>query len=148
MVKKIALHFWSIRHQFFRYFSVGLSGLFFDMGSLYLLTDYFHILPVFAVMINGLFMINYIFLLNKYWTFKSTGVTHKQMIRFFILSIFNYFFAIGWMYVFNHELGLNDKLVRLSNIILAVAWNFLIYKYWVYSHVPAPIAIETEVEKV
>ena len=132
MLKKIILHFWSMRRQFAKYFIVGFSGLFLDMGSLYLLTEFLHVRPVFGVMINGLFMLNYIFFLNKHWTFKSTGVTHKQMVRFFILAGFNYIITIVWMFFFNHKMGIDYKLVRISNIIIAVAWNFLIYKYWVY----------------
>lgn len=132
MLKKIILHFWSMRRQFAKYFIVGFSGVFLDMGSLYLLTEFLHVRPVFGVMINGLFMLNYIFFLNKHWTFKSSGVTHKQIVRFFILSGFNYIITIVWMFFFNHKMGIDYKLVRISNIIIAVAWNFLIYKYWVY----------------
>ena len=141
MLKKIILHFWSMRRQFAKYFIVGFSGLFLDMGSLYLLTEFLHVRPVFGVMINGLFMLNYIFFLNKHWTFKSTGVTHKQMVRFFILAGFNYIVTIAWMFFFNHKMGIDYKLVRISNIIIAVAWNFLIYKYWVYRQDEKPVVL-------
>lgn len=132
MLKKIILHFWSMRRQFAKYFIVGFSGLFLDMGSLYLLTEVAHLRPVFGVMINGIFMLNYIFFLNKHWTFRSIGVTHKQMVRFFILAGFNYVISIGFMYLFNDKLGMNHFLARISNIAMAVAWNFFLYKYWVY----------------
>lgn len=134
MVKRFFLHFWLARHQFVRYFFVGFSGLFLDMGTLYVLTDLLYIRPVVAVGINGLLMLNYIFFLNKHWTFKSNGVTHKQMVRFFILAGFNYLVAIAWMFIFNEKLGIHHLLARVSNIIISVAWNFLIYKFWVYKH--------------
>ncbi len=133
-MKQLVLHLWSIRKQFFRYFLVGFSGLFLDMGSLYLLADYWHLTPYLAVMINGVFMINYIFFLNKHWTFKSQGVTHKQIVRFLILSGVNYLISIGWMFVFNEKMGINHLIARLMNILLSVAWNFVLYKYWVYKH--------------
>ncbi len=132
MIKKIILRFWSMRHQFVRYFVIGIGAVVLDVGSLYLLKEYLHLRPVVAVIINGVFILNYVFFLNKYWAFKSTGITHKQMIRFFILAGINYGIAIGWMYFFNHKFGLNYLLVRLANIALSVAWNFLLYKFWVY----------------
>ncbi len=138
MVKKIVLHFWSMRRQFVKYFIVGFSGFLLDLGTLIFLTDFLHIMPVVAVTINGLFMINYIFFLNKHWTFRTQGVTKRQMKRFLILAGANYIFGILWMYIFNHEFGFDAKLVRVANIALAVAWNFLLYKYWVYKHDEIP----------
>lgn len=141
MLKKLILHFWSMRRQFAKYFIVGFSGLFLDMGSLYILTEFLHVRPVFAVMINGIFMLNYIFFLNKHWTFRSSGVTHKQMVKFFILAGFNYVVAIGLMYLLHDKFGLNHFLARLSNIVISVAWNFFIYKYWVYKKEEVPAVV-------
>ena len=134
MIKKTFLYFWSMRQQFARYFIIGFSGVILDVGSLYLLKEYLHLRPVVAVIINGIFLLNYVFFLNKYWAFKSTGITHKQIVRFFILAGFNYVIAIAWMFIFNHKFGFNYLLVRIANIALSVAWNFLLYKYWVYKH--------------
>lgn len=134
MIKKIILYFWSMRHQFARYFIIGFSGVILDVGSLYLLKQYLQLRPVVAVIINGIFLLNYVFFLNKHWTFKSNGITHEQIIRFFILAGFNYAVSIGWMFFFNEKIGINYLLTRISNIALAVAWNFLLYKYWVYKH--------------
>ncbi|HSR88911.1 MAG TPA: GtrA family protein [Candidatus Udaeobacter sp.] len=132
MFKKTFLHFWSMRDQFIRYFVIGIGAVILDVGSLYLLKEYLHLRPVVAVIINGLFLFNYVFFLNKYWAFKSTGITHKQVIRFLILAGINYLISITWMYIFNHQLGFNYLWVRVANIALSVAWNFLLYRHWVY----------------
>ena len=134
MLKKLFLHLWSMRQQFARYFVIGLSGVILDIGSLYLLKEFLHFRPVVAVIINGVFLLNYVFFLNKHWAFKSQGITHKQMVRFFILAGLNYAISVVWMYIFNHKFGFNYLLVRIANIALSVAWNFLLYKYWVYKH--------------
>ena len=123
-----------MRHQFARYFVIGLSGVILDIGSLYLLKEYLHFRPVVAVIINGIFLLNYVIFLNKYWAFKSAGVTHKQIVRFFILAGINYAISVGWMYFFNEKLLINYLFARVANIALSVAWNFLLYKYWVYRH--------------
>ena len=133
-MKKLALHLWTSRYQFAKYFIIGFSGVVLDIGSLFLFKHYLGIRPVGAVIINQIFLINYVFFLNKHWAFKSKGVTHKQMIRFFILAGFNYVFSVTWMYVFNEKYGFNYLLIRIANIALAVAWNFLLYKHWVYKY--------------
>ena len=121
-----------MRHQFARYFVIGFSGVILDVGSLFLLKEYLHLRPVLAVIINGIFLLNYVFFLNKHWAFKSNGVTHKQMVRFFILAGFNYAISVGWMYIFNEKFAVHYLIARIANIALSVAWNFLLYRYWVY----------------
>ena len=101
-----------------------------------------------AVALNQILIINYVFFLNKYWSFKSDGQTVKQMIKFGVLMAWNYVFAILWMWLFTQLIsftlevnlfgGTRDLwylVVRLVNILLAVSWNFLLYKYWVYRKV-------------
>jgi putative flippase GtrA len=141
MLKKIILHFWSMRHQFVKYFIIGIGAVILDVGSLYLLKQNLHLRAFVAVVINGIFVLSYVFFLNKYWAFKSSGISHKQIIRFLILSGVNYAIAIGCMYIFNEKLGFNYLVVRLSNVALSVAWNFLLYKYWVYRQDEVPVVL-------
>ncbi|MBI2444176.1 MAG: GtrA family protein [Candidatus Magasanikbacteria bacterium] len=132
MIKKIVVHLWTLRHQFSRYFIIGVSAVILDIGTLYLLKEYLQIPPVWAVVINQAVLLNYVFWLNKHWSFRGSGVTHQQAVRFGILAGLNYAFSVGWMWLGNHQLQFNYLLVRLANIILSVGWNFLLYKYWVY----------------
>ena len=59
-------------------------------------------------------------------------MAHREMVRFLILAGVNYLISVAWMYVFNEKFGINYLLVRLANVALAVAWNFLLYRFWVY----------------
>ena len=131
-VKKLILHIWQLRQQFAKYFIIGTSGVLLDLGTLFIFKEYLSLKPVFAVVINQILIITYIFLLNKFWAFKAKGVTSQQLMRFLLVAFVNYVFAVFWMWVFNEVLGLNYLLVRLANIALSVSWNFLIYKHWVY----------------
>ncbi len=132
MLQKLFHYAWSIRKQFINYFITGFSGTFIDLGTFYLFNSVWHWRPVCAVVLNQLIILSYVFLLNKYWTFKARGMAHRQVARFFILFVFNYSFAIIWMWFWGEWLNYNANWVRLCNIILAVSWNFFIYKYWVY----------------
>lgn len=133
MIKKTLAFFWSHRTQFLKYFTVGVSAVGIDMISLILLKEFLGIKPVAAVFINQILIIFYVFFLNKNWSFKETGETRRQMIRFFAVVAYNYCFSVSAMYLFNHRLNFDYRLVRLGSIILAVSWNFFLYKYWVYA---------------
>ena len=121
-----------MRDQFIKYFITGLGAVFLDILSLYLLKEYLGLRAVWAVVINQIFILNYVFFVNKHWSFKSKGMTRREMKRFLTLAGLNYAVAVVWMLFFNEFLEFNYLLVRLANVALSVAWNFLLYKYWVY----------------
>ena len=129
---KIIKHFWNIRVQFARYFITGISGTLIDIGTLFVFANIFNIKPVIGVILNQAIIICYLFLLNKYWTFKNKHQTKQQLVRFVLVMGLNYLIAVIWMSFWNESLGYNYLLVRVVNIALSVGWNFLIYKHWVY----------------
>lgn len=131
-MKKIFVYFWSLRREFSKYFAIGFSGVVLDMVSLILFKEIFGWWPTFAVMVNQVVLLGFIFSANKYWTFRDKTMPHKQVVRFLLLAGFNYLFSVLTMYVFNHRLGFDYRWVRILTIALMVTWNFLLYKYWVY----------------
>lgn len=131
-MKKLFAYFWSLRRQFIKYFIIGITGVILDMTSLIFLKEVLGWMPTTAVIINQIFMLAYIFILNKYWTFKNKEMPHGQIVKFLTLAGFNYLFAVSAMYVFNHKFGFDYRLVRICSIALMVSWNFFLYKYWVY----------------
>lgn len=132
--KKIIDKFYS--KEFLRYFIVGSTSVLLDVGTLYILKQVLGWSAVMAVVINQIIIWIYVFFLNKFWTFSSKGNLTKQMIRYFILAIINYIIAIVWMWTLNGILGQNYLLVRMSNIVLATIWNFILYKIFVYKADP------------
>jgi putative flippase GtrA len=146
MIKKTFKFFWSLRRQFARYFVVGLTSFFLDMGSLIFLKEVMHVLPFLAVIANQAFILVFIFLMNKYWSFKNNTMTKRQILRFGIVVIFNYIFAVSAMYVFNHRLNIDYRLVRVGSIIMSVSWNFFLYKYFVYVTEKPVVQLEQAVE--
>ncbi len=132
MIKRIFKYFLGIRFEFIKYFVIGVSAVILDMMSLVLFKEIFGLQPVMAVVINQFFLLVYVFCLNKYWTFRDKTMPKRQVVRFLILVFFNYIIAVSVMYIFNQWLEFDYRLVRLGTIALAVSWNFLLYKYWVY----------------
>lgn len=119
--------------QFLRYFIVGCSAVLLDMATLYWLKTIIGLSAVWSIVINQLAMCSYVFLLNKYWVFTSSGAFARQAVRYFSLAAANYLIAIIWMWIFNEQIGFNYLLVRLVNIALSTAWNFLLYRFFVYT---------------
>ncbi|EKD43090.1 MAG: hypothetical protein ACD_72C00465G0003 [uncultured bacterium] len=133
MIKTLVQKLWFMRVEFYRYFVVGIIGLMVDMGTLWLFIDKFHWSAILSLMINQFIVLTFIFYLNKFWAFKSNGQTRKEVQRYLTLYFFNYIIAIVWMWLWHNKFGFEPKLVRLVNIILAVSWNFLLYKFFVYN---------------
>ncbi len=132
MIKKTLTYAWSIRHQFTKYFIVGISGLALDLGLLALCSKIFGWNPTISLVFSQIVVLIYNFLLNKYWSFGNKAMPHRQVVRYLTLAGANYLLSLVIMYIFNEMLGYEELLVRLFTIALMVAWNFFLYKYWVY----------------
>ena len=128
-----------MRAQFIRYFITGCSAFCLDIGLLYVLKEYVHMRPFLAIVVYQIFVLSYIFLLNKYWSFKARGVTRKQLIRFMVVAVANYLIAIAWMWFFNEKMQIYYLLSRIANVSLSVVWNFFLYRYWVYKYQLEPV---------
>ena len=135
MFRKLPIFITTHRKQFLRYFLTGVSAVFLDILTLWLFKEYFSLRPVIAVIINQILILNYVFFINKYWSFEEkNGVSNQQVIRFFILQAFNYLFSVFCMWLLNEKFSFNYLVVRLSSITLMTAWNFLFYRFWIYKN--------------
>jgi len=133
-IKKLINYFWGVRFEFGKYFVIGISGLFLDIGTLVFFKEKFGLGATLAVILNQIILVAYNFTLNKYWSFKNKELPHKQFVRYMILFAFNYLLAVIIMFVFSKKIGFDYRLVRVANIALSVSWNFFLLKYWVYSN--------------
>lgn len=132
MIKKFLQYFWGVRFEFTKYFIIGFSGLFLDLGLLWLFVKIFNFNPTLSLVFTQIILIIYNFLLNKYWSFKNKELPQKQFVKYLILFVINYFIGIIIMYLFNELLDFQAISVRAITIAMSVSWNFILYKYWVY----------------
>lgn len=132
MVKKIIRYAIDARHAFMKYFIVGILGVILDLGTLTLFREQFGIAPYIAVILNQIILIVFNFTINKLWTFKNTAMPHTQLVRYLMLFVFNYALAVLFMFIFNEHMGIDYRLVRICTIVLAVGWNFFLYRHWVF----------------
>ena len=121
-----------LNKQFFRYVVVGGTGTLLDVAILYVFKEFFGMTPVLSVVLNQIIMLVYIYVFNKYWTFKSNGTIAGEMTRLYVVFGINYGIAILWMWLGHDILGAQYILVRLSNIACSTLWNFALYRMWVF----------------
>ena len=119
--------------NFFKYVIVGFIGTGLDFLILYLLVEFWHLFYLLAALISIGIVIWLSFTLNKFWTFKNL---EKR-----------YFLQLG-KYILAHSVGIGINLAILTLLVeffglwyilakviataLALIWNFLVAKKWVF----------------
>jgi putative flippase GtrA len=132
MLKKTIKYLWSLKWQFARYFVVGIFGVSIDFLLMVALKEFAGFSPVAATAFSQILSITFIFLANKYWSFASHHQTRRQLVRYSMVLGFDYAYTVAMMYAGSDWLGFDYRLVRLVTIAIQVAWNFFLYKYFVY----------------
>lgn len=116
--------------QFSRFFIVGASSAFVQFSILIGLVELYSIKPIVASILGylGGALINY--LLNHYFTFKSTLPHRQAVVRFSINSIFGFFlnFVIMTFLLADYSYILSQI---LTSIVILI-WNFLIHRRWTF----------------
>ena len=125
-------HAWAERVKFAKYVIVGVSSVAIDLALLTIFVEWLHFNPTIAVVCNQALVIGFNFTLNKKWSFGSKGESHRELIRYLILSVWNYIFSVSAMHFGNGVLGLPYLFVRVSSIAVMVLWNFALFRFWVY----------------
>ena len=72
------------------------------------------------------------FIGHKFFAFKKKQQTGKQVFRFAILQICNYFLQLVMVYFFVTKLHVHPSIANILGIGITVSWNFVIYKLFVY----------------
>lgn len=132
VILKLKQYIKTSQHQFIKFLVIGMSSTIIDILLLILLKEKANLRPTFAVAINQIPVIAYNFLMNKYWSFKTTKQLFRQFGRYIILVGLNYSASILFMYIFHDLIDINYIVVRLASIVLLIIINFICYQYWVY----------------
>jgi len=120
--------------EFKKYLVAAIITFVFDMLTLLLLNK-IGFRPYVCLIINQIFVAYFDFAVNKIWTFKSNNKLSKQIIKYILLVVFNYFATVFVMYLFNERLGFDFIIVRLTTIAVMSIWTFFAYKFWVYKYI-------------
>ncbi len=139
-----------LSRRFLTFGAVGFSGVFVNLGALYVLADRLEIRDLYASATAIEISIVWNFLLNNRLTFrdKNAGATAgfgMRMFRYNLVSLAGLGIQVGAFYVVGRalqnalhleELGGWKYVAQLSGIIPGMAWNFFTNFFWTWRQRP------------
>ena len=121
--------------QLIKFFAVGGSGY---VVNLIVFTIAFNVLEFHHIAAATLAFIVAVFnnfWWNRHWTFGAReGHAGFQAARFFTVSVFAFFFALGVLELLVSQTSLPEIVAQAISIVVATPLNFIGNKMWSFSH--------------
>ena len=124
-----------------KFLLVGGLSFAIDFGLLVLLHEAFGVLLWIATPIAFITSLIFNFAAQRTFTFAATNKVGAGAGKYAALVIFNVF-ASALIVTGFESLGLGYAAGKITATVLMTAWNFLLYKYWVFPNKPAPLSPE------
>lgn len=118
--------------QFLRYLVIGFSTFFLEYGIFLALHDALHVYYLIANTTAYFISFWFNFLLNRCWSFKSTGNLKRQLMQYLVLFSLNLVATNALMFVLTDYVGLIPEISKVLVMGAIVCWNFIIYKKIIY----------------
>ncbi|MBT3363392.1 MAG: GtrA family protein [Chloroflexi bacterium] len=124
------------KKRLFRFCAIGGSGLVFNTGILYLLTDTADLYYMYSAIISGIFIGIYNYLGNHYWTFKDrkSGSHFTGGSKFIILLAAYYAYYYGFLYLLTSVIGLYYLLSSVLLVIIGFFLKYLLSGMWIWKN--------------
>ena len=113
----------------FKYYLVGASGVFVNLGILFILTEFVGLWYLLSSTIGIYVSITTNFLLNKTWTFRDTVMEQPGFLmygKFIGVSLVGMGIQLGFNYIFVEKLSVYYLLAALMSIMIASSINFIL----------------------
>ena len=72
------------------------------------------------------------YLLNKFWTFRSSGLSYAEVVRFTVVNLVSLAISIVALTLLHETAGLDLAVSKAGATVCALAANFLGNKLWVF----------------
>lgn len=119
--------------QFLRYLVIGFSGTGLDFLLIYVFVEYFHLHYLISALISIALILFLSFSFNKYWTFENQEKKYfNQLLKYILAS------SVGWginlivLTILVEVFGMWYLLAKVFATAVALIWNFLIARNWVF----------------
>lgn len=119
-------------HQIKRYLITGFSSAAIELSLLYILKDLsgLGVIEANSIALTIVFWFN--FLMNRFFSFKSSGSIKRQLIMYGILFVFNLGASDLIMHLLTTALHIQYLIAKVFAIGAVVSWNFVLYKKVIY----------------
>lgn len=114
-----------------RFIIVGGISFVIDLGLLMLLHEVFLVDLLIATPIAFLTSLAFNYALQRVFTFRAENGRSVSFIKYCLLVAFNTF-AVDVIVNFADWLGAGYQIGKVIATILTTAWNFLLYKHWIF----------------
>lgn len=119
--------------QFLKYAANGLICFAVEFSTLYLLTEYAKIWYIVSNSIAFILSTILNFLINRFWTFRSTANAARQFTMAIALALFNLLASNLIMYLLTDICRLYYLFSKIVAIAIIASWNFILYKKVIYT---------------
>ena len=120
--------------QFLKYLVIGFVGTGLDFLFLYCLVEYFHIYYLFSALISIILVFFISFSLNKYWTFNNQEKNYfNQLFKYTLARLVGLGINLIVLTILVEIFGMWYILAKVFATAVALIWNFLIAKNWIFS---------------
>ncbi len=127
-----------------KFLVIGILSFAIDLGTLTLLKEVFHVDLWIATPIAFIVSLLFNFWAQRVFTFKASNSTSASFLKYAALVVFNVFATDVIVNVINAA-GLGYAFGKVCATVATMAWNFLLYKYWIFRSsrpVAEPVADE------
>jgi len=123
--------------QILKFASVGISGIFIDMGILYALTEWAGINYLISAAVGIEVSIINNFIWNEYWTFRSIKrhrMTRKidRFLSYQAVTMTGLVINMGVLYALTEWAGIYYLTSNLAGIFTVFAWNYIINRHFTW----------------
>lgn len=135
-LKHLLLLFLTRNKRIIKFCTVGLSGVFVNIGLLYVLTEVFKLYYLVSACISVETSILTNFAINDLWTFRDRRRRNSfmnRMLKFNAVSIFGLLINLTVLYALTEIVGIYYIISNLFGIAIATAWNYMINLKWTYN---------------
>ena len=121
-----------LRHTLVRYILTGILNTFFGLGIIYLLKWAMAFSDISANLCGYLLGFIMSFFLNKKWTFKFQGTSHRTFLKFSLLVVMAYATNLAFVVLAVDHWNFGGYMAQAVGIFPYTAINYFGSKYWVF----------------
>lgn len=118
--------------QAFRFSFVGVINTAITLGIIFILTKLFNFHYVAANIVGYVVGLINSFLLNRKWTFRSSGSYGRQGFRFLQVFAICYMFQLGLLILLKEKMYIDADYSQAIAMIFYTGVNFLLSKFYTF----------------
>jgi len=120
-----------LNNEIARFIIVGGVSFAIDLGLLMLLHEVVGVELWLATPIAFLTSLAFNFALQRIFTFRAKNGTSVSFLKYCLLVVFNTF-AVDVIVNFIDWMGAGYQIGKVVSTVMITAWNFLLYKHWIF----------------